>query len=116
MRNVTLIIFIAFIFNACAVKDYKDITPTSNKIEKESLNKVIQKDLNEEDFEDAFADEFTDETTELFDPLSGYNKIMTSFNDIVFINVFDPVANGYAYVIPEKLRIGVSNFFDNLLF
>lgn len=63
-----------------------------------------------------FSDEFNDEKIEVFDPLSGYNRVMTSFNDKVYIYVFDPVTRGYNAVIPEVARSGLSNFFDNLLF
>jgi len=63
-----------------------------------------------------FSDEFSDEKLEVFDPLSGYNRVMTSFNDKVYIYVFDPVTRGYKVVMPEVARTGVSNFFDNLLF
>ncbi|WP_419765603.1 MAG: VacJ family lipoprotein [Arcobacter sp.] len=63
-----------------------------------------------------FSDEFNDKKLEVFDPLSGYNRVMTSFNDKVYIYVFDPVTRGYKTVMPEVARTGVSNFFDNLLF
>jgi phospholipid-binding lipoprotein MlaA len=53
---------------------------------------------------------------ELFDPLSGYNKIMTSFNDQFFMNVLNPISKGYAYITPETMRIGISNFFENIMF
>ena len=53
---------------------------------------------------------------ELFDPLSGYNKIMTSFNDQFFMNILNPVSKGYAYITPETMRIGISNFFENIMF
>jgi len=63
-----------------------------------------------------FTDEFDEKKIEVYDPLSGYNRVMTSFNDIVYTNVLNPVSEGYSYVIPEPARVGVSNFFDNLLF
>ncbi|WP_428026126.1 MlaA family lipoprotein [Arcobacter sp.] len=63
-----------------------------------------------------FSDEFKEPKTEIFDPLSGYNRVMTSFNDKVYIYVFDPITRGYVAVMPEVARTGLSNFFDNLLF
>jgi len=53
---------------------------------------------------------------DVFDPLSGYNRVMTNANDFVYLNILTPVANGYAYVVPATARTMVSNFFDNLLF
>lgn len=65
---------------------------------------------------DEFDSEFSSRTQEVFDPLSGYNRIMTSFNDGFYTNILSPVSKGYAYVIPETGRTGISNFFTNLYF
>jgi len=65
--------------------------------------------------QDDFNNEFKTQKKE-FDPLSGYNKTMTSFNHYVYLNVLEPSAKGYKAVVPEVARLGVSNFFDNLLF
>lgn len=53
---------------------------------------------------------------EIFDPLSGYNRFMTSFNDQFFMNVLNPISKGYAYITPENMRVGISNFFENIMF
>lgn len=63
-----------------------------------------------------FSNEFESQKVEVFDPLSGYNRVMTSFNDNVYTYVFNPVTKGYVKVMPEVARVGVSNFFDNILF
>ena len=63
-----------------------------------------------------FSNEFEEKKIEVFDPLSGYNRVMTSFNDVVYVNVFNPITKGYVNVMPEPARVGVSNFFHNLLF
>lgn len=52
----------------------------------------------------------------LFDPLSGYNRIMTTFNDNVYEYVLKPTAQGYAYIVPQPAREGIANVADNLLF
>ncbi len=71
----------------------------------------------DEGFDDEeFSDEFSAETEELFDPLSGYNRLMTGFNDGLYVYVLDPVLfRGYNY-IPEQARISVNNFFENLYY
>lgn len=71
---------------------------------------------NKNDFSEEFESEFSAKTTEVFDPLSGYNRIMTTFNDKVYLNVLIPISNGYAYVLPENTRVGIDNFFNNLMF
>lgn len=69
-----------------------------------------------EDFTNDFTQEFAKSDVEVFDPLSGYNKVMTKFNDKAYTYVLSPITKGYAYVVPETARLGVSNFFDNLMF
>lgn len=66
---------------------------------------------------DEFENEFgKDQKDNLFDPLSGYNEVMTSVNDIFYENILRPTALGYAYVVPQPARNGISNFFENLFF
>jgi phospholipid-binding lipoprotein MlaA len=71
---------------------------------------------DESGFDDEFEDEFAASEQEVFDPLSGYNRVMTGFNDSFYIFVLDPVARGYRWVLPGTARRGVKNFFHNLLF
>ena len=73
-------------------------------------------DEEEEGFDDEFEDEFGDAEKEVFDPLSGYNIVMTEFNDGFYVYFVDPVARGYRWVLPYAARRGVKNFFHNLLF
>ncbi len=48
------------------------------------------------------------------DPLSGYNRAMTDFNDFMYIHAFNPLSKSYETVIPKEIRICIYNFFDNL--
>jgi phospholipid-binding lipoprotein MlaA len=73
-------------------------------------------ETNNDDFSQEFDSEFSNKTEEIFDPLSGYNRLMTTFNDKVYINVLVPVSKGYAYVVPETARTGIDNFFNNIMF
>ena len=73
-------------------------------------------DEEEEGFDDEFEDEFGAAEKEVFDPLSGYNGVMTEFNDGFYVYFVDPVARGYRWVLPYAARRGVKNFFHNLLF
>jgi phospholipid-binding lipoprotein MlaA len=70
----------------------------------------------EDDFTQDFDSEFNKSQIEVFDPLSGYNRLMTTFNDKIYMNVLDPTARAYAYVLPQTVRIGFDHFFDNLMF
>lgn len=116
MKGIILSIIIAFTFNACATKDNSKIqTPNPSATTKTTTVEKVAS--YEDDFGSEFDNEFSQETQkEVFDPLSGYNRAMTTFNDFLFMNVMNPIAKGYAYVLPQTVRVGVSNFFDNLLF
>ena len=84
----------------------------------ESEDDAFADEFEEELFEDeGFEEEFSaDPQEELFDPLSGYNRVMTSFNDGLYVYVLDPVLiRGYNY-IPEQARVSVNNFFENLYY
>ena len=71
----------------------------------------------EDEFEAGLEDEFAaEEKEEVWDPLSGYNRAMTGFNDFVYTWLLDPVARGYRFIMPEFARRGLANFFHNLMF
>ena len=72
--------------------------------------------INDNDLENEFDSEFSIKKEEIFDPLSGYNRYMTTFNDKVFLNILNPISKGYAYITPEPIRIGINNFFENIMF
>jgi len=48
------------------------------------------------------------------DPFEGVNRSVTRFNDTVDDWVLRPLAEGYRNVVPEVIRIGVDNVFNNL--
>ncbi|MDR0580039.1 MAG: VacJ family lipoprotein [Campylobacteraceae bacterium] len=72
-------------------------------------------DLQDEDI-DEFEQEFLASSSNDFDPLEGYNRAMTKFNNAVMINVASPVAQGYKKIVPKGARSSIGNFFDNLMF
>ncbi len=107
-KNITYILLIIMLFfSGCSDKSNVD-TPAVAKSE------VVDND--ELDELDEFDSEFEEEDEEKSDPLRGYNIVMTNFNDGFYTNVFDPVARGYNYVIPESVRRSINNFFHNLMY
>ncbi|MDH3998440.1 MAG: VacJ family lipoprotein [Desulfuromonadales bacterium] len=59
--------------------------------------------------------EFEEQQPEpVFDPLSGYNRVMTQVNDRAYFWVLKPVATGYSAVMPEEGRLAMARFFRNL--
>lgn len=91
---------------------------TSNAATLVKEDKLPQSNNTEEittDFNDDFEDDF-DEVKKVFDPLSRYNRDMTSINDMLFMNVFSPVSKIYAKFVHKNIKRGASNFYENLLF
>lgn len=126
MRSVFFsLIFIAVLLTGCTTsvetlekpKNADNKTKqVKNKTLKEKSDTVNSKENSSE--EDDFLDEFEDEmkVEEKSDPFSGYNRVMTSFNDAAFEYVVSPVAKGYKYVVHEEIRKSIGNFFHNLLY
>ncbi|MFW5901424.1 MAG: VacJ family lipoprotein [Thermodesulfobacteriota bacterium] len=65
---------------------------------------------------DEFEDMDQEPAPEIYDPLIGYNRVMTRVNDRLYFWVLKPAAQGYGAVVPEGARVCISNFFDNLAF
>jgi phospholipid-binding lipoprotein MlaA len=64
---------------------------------------------------DIYAFQETANIEGISDPLEPWNRLVFTFNDRFYFWVFKPVAQGYSSAVPEPLRIGVKNFFSNLL-
>lgn len=126
MKNLIIFIFIIVTFNACTVTShYKvnsdlqfELIPKNERktyvyFGKDQFVKVLEDETSLET--ESFSDEFATEE-EIIDPFESYNRLMTSFNDFLFMNFLNPMAKGYSKVVPEKARVGISNFFDNITF
>ncbi|MBB1088635.1 VacJ family lipoprotein [Lysobacter sp. SG-8] len=54
------------------------------------------------------------EMTAAYDPWERFNRPMHRFNNAVDRHIAQPLARGYVKVVPRPLRLGISNFFNNL--
>jgi len=109
-------IFILFVYA-------NDVNITKNNT---SINTADTMDDKFDDFEDneflsddmmdEFSDEFTPKQKPVYDPLEGYNRLMTGFNDYIYLNLLGPVSDGWASIMAQQAQDSMSNFFDNLLF
>jgi len=106
-----------FTFQGCTTKQ---ATPHLNHQQEETTittSTTLQKSAHNNQEAEEFEEEFSEkETTDAIDPLSGYNRFMTSFNDKFIIYLLNPVSEAYAYVIPQPLRLGISHFIHNIQF
>jgi phospholipid-binding lipoprotein MlaA len=62
----------------------------------------------------AFDDATPDSNERIADPLEPWNRMWFAFNDFTYMNIIKPVYKGYAFVVPEMLRAGLSNAHRNL--
>jgi len=67
---------------------------------------------------EGFADEYGSYPTKksLYDPLEGYNRWMTTFNNDLFDYVLVPVYKGYDFIFPKTIRVSINNIFKNLYY
>jgi phospholipid-binding lipoprotein MlaA len=68
----------------------------------------------DEDIGDIPEEEGEEEAVQIADPLYPWNKTMYHFNDKLYFWLMKPLAQGYSAVVPEDIRLSVSNFFDNI--
>jgi len=63
---------------------------------------------------DAAATAGTDPAAAAYDPWEPMNRRIHAFNNVVDRGVARPLARAYVAVVPQPVRLGVTNFFDNL--
>ncbi len=110
-----------FTFQGCGTKQATPHLDNPQVNAPKTVTTPSQKSINddqkvEEDTEEFEAEFEAEETTNIIDPLSGYNRAMTSFNDKMITYALNPVSEAYAYVLPQPFRLGVSNFIHNINF
>ena len=114
MKQWYIIFVIFIIFTGCSSKNVDPLTETIQYQEK-----VLTTDeqIIEEEDEELF-DEFEDEieVKEIYDPFSKYNRLITHFNDKVYVYFLTPVTKGYNYILHYQIRRSISNFFNNIYY
>ena len=63
--------------------------------------------------EDIFNEE-VDGAANVYDPLERVNRYTFAFNDFVYLNFLQPLADGYTALTPDPVEEGASKFFYNL--
>ena len=104
-----LALFIVLLISGCATKNKP--TPSIETEHTENNTTKYAEDT------DSFEDEFSDtQAKEPLDPLSSYNRAMTTFNDTIFVYALNPLSKAYNASTPDIMRESISNFMHNLLF
>lgn len=85
-------------------------------LEDEEEEAASEEDDEFSDFEEEFGTDSAGSPFKVFDPLSGYNRIMFKVNDKFYFWLVKPAARGYRYVVPKRARISVKQAYHNLYF
>lgn len=64
--------------------------------------------------EEDFYNEEVNGSVRVYDPLESVNRYTFQFNDFLYLNVLEPIANGYTAITPDPVEEGANNFFHNL--
>jgi phospholipid-binding lipoprotein MlaA len=124
LNIVPIFLFFILLFTGCAHKPVGPLNETSHDVatDQPSIKNLDQtEDLAlTDDAEDKIKDEFFEEEFEtrrvqLADPLYIWNKGMYHFNDKLYFWLLKPLAKGYTAITPNIFRVGVRNFFYNLM-
>ena len=77
-----------------------------------SCNLIIAQEtfISEEDFYDLDIDQFS----YISDPFESVNRFTFRFNDIIYSNIIQPLADTYRLIAPDLIEEGASNFFYNI--
>ena len=64
---------------------------------------------------DEFEEEMMQTQVAVADPLESFNRTMFGVNDIFYFWIAKPVVQTYENTVPKPARIGICNFFENLM-
>jgi phospholipid-binding lipoprotein MlaA len=109
-RYIWVFLVLAAMFAGCAAPQQ---TPQAE------LNEPAPADLNEraeagdDDF-DMLEDEIDLQMVDVPDPIEPVNRLMFGFNDVLYFWVISPCAGTCKAILPETVRLAISNFFRNL--
>jgi phospholipid-binding lipoprotein MlaA len=102
VKEIIVVFFLSFLLAGCSQININELIPKIGTSSEEE---------NFDEFDD-FDSEF--QTQHIHDPLEDYNRIMTSFNDKIYIYILEPTASTYEQIVPKGGRIAIRNFFTNL--
>ncbi|WP_193771298.1 VacJ family lipoprotein [Candidatus Magnetaquicoccus inordinatus] len=71
-------------------------------------NRTVPESTSESDGQLAFS------IDDVSDPLEPVNRFFFEFNDLFYMGILRPVATVYGELVPEGVRVGVRNVFQNL--
>ncbi|WP_051261203.1 MlaA family lipoprotein [Desulfovibrio inopinatus] len=119
---VLSLLLLALSLAGCAKKNHQSVDPASADMmttttSEKSTTSGVPKLIGQSDttFDDTSNAEVLDIDGSIKDPFERWNRFWFSFNDTVYTAI-QPIADGYAYVVPSFLRTGIKNVYNNILF
>lgn len=118
MRQVLYTVVLALVLvcgSGCASRQNE--TPSATQ-EISAVSDSAVEQAADEDFGglDDYDDYTEDDMALQDDPLEGWNRFWFHVNDWFLQYVLKPLHRGYAFIVPESIRSGISNFAYNLAF
>jgi phospholipid-binding lipoprotein MlaA len=108
--------FIFLVYNRASAEPSSPESQTVISVPQQETTPPIEQAKPIERQKAASEPEIIDEepTIQIADPIRPWNNAMYHFNDKLYFWVLKPASKGYSVVVPEDMRIAVSNFFDNV--
>ncbi len=98
---------------ACAISGCATSGKSAPSMQVASFTDNSAEAADNDDF-DLLEDDFAEQTVKVTDPLEPFNRTMYHVNDTLYFWVVKPVSQAYMGVIPEPVRLGIHNFFNNI--
>ena len=116
-----LIVVFVVVIGGCGTSEKKpslDFVEGSSGDQQEVLidsndSEELIDEFGDDDF-DLFEDEVNEPEISVADPFEGLNRLMFNVNDVFYVWIMEPCAKACKAVIPEPVRIGIKNFFNNI--
>lgn len=101
----TFPVLLALLLSLGACANRQDASPAAPAAAEQTAQGETAQDFDFDDYDDH---------SEASDPLGPWNRVWFSVNDKLMRYAIHPVYRGYAFVVPEKVRGGISQFRENL--
>jgi len=114
-RYLPLGLFLIFLLSGCAHKggSHRNLE-ASPPTQPTAQSTPIVQDVVQSDEDNFFEDEFSTDHSPVADPFALFNRVVFKFNDTLYFWCLKPIAQGYRFVIPEPIRLGIGNMFYNV--
>lgn len=118
MKKFIWIIAFSSIFLAAGVDAGEPLSASAagDEVVEQDADTAVPSALEQDSGDDEDMDWLEDEEAfdEIADPFEPLNRASFLFNDKLYFWLVKPVAQGYAAVVPEGVRISIRNFFNNV--